>query len=105
MANKNNQTDQPAFSNYAEEATYWDSHDPTTLIEPGTKPLIYKGNPQAKSMYIGESKLVKGLNVRFSDEDLHKLRQVAQAKGLGPTTLIRMWAKEKLQQERVGKLK
>jgi predicted HicB family RNase H-like nuclease len=37
------------------------------------------------------------LNVRFEPEDVTKIRQVAQQKGIGPTTLIRMWVREHLQ--------
>jgi hypothetical protein len=37
------------------------------------------------------------LNVRFDPEDVVKIRQVAQQKGIGPTTLVRMWVREHLQ--------
>jgi predicted DNA binding CopG/RHH family protein len=36
------------------------------------------------------------LNVRFESEDVIKIRQEAQKKGVGPTTLVRMWIKERL---------
>ncbi len=89
----------PPFKNRQEEAEFWDTHDPLDFVETGTKPIIYKGNKNAKSIYLGENELHESLNVRFSEKDLEDIRNIAQEKGLGPTTLVRMWAKEKLQEE------
>ena len=40
--------------------------------------------------------LSEGITVRFDPETLLKLRKQAQEKGVGPTTLVRMWVMEHL---------
>ena len=40
--------------------------------------------------------LSEGITVRFDDVTLQKLREKAQEKGIGPTTLARMWILERL---------
>ena len=41
--------------------------------------------------------LSEGATIRFDDKTLTKLRKVAAKKGMGPTTLARMWILERLQ--------
>lgn len=41
--------------------------------------------------------LSSAMTVRFDAETETKLRLEAQKKGVGPTTLVRMWVREKLQ--------
>ena len=89
----------PPFKNYAEEAEFWDTHNSLEFIEPGTKPFVYKGNKEAKHVYLTKEPLEGSINIRFSQQDLEALPTIANAKGLGPTTLVRMWTKEKLQEE------
>ena len=38
----------------------------------------------------------------LSEEDLEELRAIAREKGIGHTTLVRMWVREKLQTHRKG---
>lgn len=40
------------------------------------------------------------LTVRFGRQALEQLRQLANAKGMGVTTLVRMWVLERLQEEK-----
>ena len=40
--------------------------------------------------------LSAGLNIRLDPRSLEQLRTVAHEKGVGPTTLARMWIKEHL---------
>lgn len=39
---------------------------------------------------------LKPINVRFDETTLEKLREKAKKKGIGPTTLARMWILERL---------
>ena len=41
--------------------------------------------------------LSQGITVRFTAETLETLRATAQKKGIGPTTLTRMWILERLE--------
>jgi hypothetical protein len=41
--------------------------------------------------------LSEGLTIRLDPETLTKIRSLAKKKGIGPTTLIRMWILEDLE--------
>jgi predicted DNA binding CopG/RHH family protein len=41
------------------------------------------------------------LTVRFDAQKLEELRKLASVKGLGVTTLVRMWVLERLQKEHI----
>ncbi len=40
------------------------------------------------------------LTIRFDEQTLEELRNLASEKGLGVTTLVRMWTLERLHQEK-----
>ena len=77
----------PKFKSYQEEARFWDTHD-TTDFESEFKPIKVRF---AKN-------LSEGITVRFDSGTLENLRKVANKKSVGPTTLVRMWVTERLQQ-------
>jgi hypothetical protein len=75
----------PAFSSIEEEAAFWDTHD-TTDYEDEFKPVKVRF---AKN-------LSQVLALRLDPQTLEELRERAHAKGIGPTTLARMWILERL---------
>lgn len=79
----------PQFGSYEEEATFWDTHD-TTDFEDEFRP--------------GRARFAKNLsetlNIRLDNETLQGLREQARQKGIGPTTLARMWIIEQVKQHR-----
>ncbi len=77
----------PEFKSYEEEAEFWDTHD-TTDFEDEFKPVKVRF---AKN-------LASNLNVRLDPETLERLRKLAHDKGIGPTTLARMWILEHLKE-------
>jgi predicted DNA binding CopG/RHH family protein len=77
----------PAFASREEEAEFWDTHDLADYWD------------EFKPVQVRFAKnLSRGITVRFDDESLTKLREEAHAKGVGPTTLVRMWVLERLHQ-------
>lgn len=79
----------PQFASYEEEAHFWDTHDVSDYwdaLEPAT--IQYTKKP------------TKPVNVRFDDDTMHDIRTLALKRGIGATTLIRMWALEKLREEK-----
>jgi hypothetical protein len=93
----------PEFHSYEEEATWWDTHDPLDYMDEFEKPRLVMPdkNKKVKSIFIGEAARLKEiLNVRFDEQALSDIRDIAQEKGIGPTTLVRMWALEKLGEEK-----
>ncbi len=75
----------PEFKTRDEEAEFWDTHDLADYWDE-FKPVKVRF---AKN-------LSSGLNIRLDPDTLVKLRHIAQEKGIGPTTLARMWILEHL---------
>lgn len=76
----------PDFKTRQEMAEFWDTHDLADYWD------------ELESIEVKVSrKLTSTLNIRFEPKILEKLRIEAKKKGIGPTTLVRMWALEKLQ--------
>jgi hypothetical protein len=76
----------PSFTSVEEEAAFWDTHSFADYWGEWT-PSKFKF-----SKHLSDT-----LNVRFEPEDVAKIRAEAQKKGIGPTTLVRMWVREHLQ--------
>lgn len=75
----------PAFSSVEEEAKWWDTHD--VMDYPEDIKSITKRPARAYH---------RVLTIRLTDEMDKKLRTTAEGKGVGPTTLARMWIVEHL---------
>jgi len=78
----------PAFANVEEEAAFWDTHDFTNFREESTPVQVTVGQ-----------ELAERLTLRLDQADREKLVKHARDKGIGPTTLARIWLKERLRQE------
>ena len=79
----------PEFASREEMAEFWDTHDFTDYMDE-FKPIKVRF---AKN-------LSEGITIRFDATTLAELRARAKLKGIGPTTLARMWVLERLQGER-----
>ncbi len=78
----------PGFANVEEEAAFWDTHDFTDFAEEST-PV---------QMTVGQE-LAERLTLRLDHADRQELVTHAREKGIGPSTLARMWLKERLRKE------
>ncbi|EKD90677.1 MAG: hypothetical protein ACD_30C00110G0016 [uncultured bacterium] len=72
------------FKTLEEEANFWDTHDAVDVFGKDIKVGIHHA---AK---------MDTLTIRFESDDIQQLRKKASHLGIGPTTLARMWIKEKL---------
>ena len=79
----------PQFKNRQEMAEWFDSHDIAN----------YQDEFRTVNAKFAKN-LSVGLNIRFDPYTLKKLRRKADEKGVGPTTLARMWIIERLQASR-----
>ena len=79
----------PAFASIEEEAAFWDTHS-TTDYEDEFKPVRVRF----------AKKLSEGLTIRLDPDTLEKVRAEAHERGIGATTLIRMWVLEHVKQHR-----
>ena len=77
----------PDFQSREEEAAFWDTHDFTEFLEE-TRPVKLR---VAKN-------LSEGLTVRLDRRDREELERRAAEQGIGPSTLVRMWIKDRLRQ-------
>ena len=78
----------PRFASVAEEARFWRAHSP----------LNYRGAFRNEPVE-ASGHLETLLAVRFDRETVALLRRVARAKGIGATTLLRLWTIERLTEE------
>ncbi len=79
----------PSFANREEEADFWDSHDVTEFVG---------RELQLVEVSIG-GELAERLTLRLNQDDRRELARRAREKGVGPSTLARMWLRERLRQE------
>jgi len=78
----------PAFNDIDEEAAFWDTHDTSEFIGEELRPV---------EVVIGGD-LAERLTLRLDRTDRELLATRARAKGVGPSTLARMWLKERLRE-------
>jgi len=72
------------FKSYEEEANFWDTHSVIREIDDGALVGFHQANKN------------RTITIRFEEEHLQELRLNARKKGIGPTTLARMWILEQL---------
>ena len=75
----------PEFASLEEEAAFWDTQS-TADCEAEFTPVRVRF----------AKRLSTGVTIRLDPETLQKVRTLAQEKGIGPPTLIRMWVLERL---------
>jgi hypothetical protein len=78
----------PAFANVEEEAAFWDTHDFTDFADESVPVQIAVG-----------PELAERLTLRLDRADRQELIARARKMGIAPSTLARMWLKERLRQE------
>ena len=79
----------PEFRSRQEAAEWFDTHDLADYQDEfKTVPVRFSRN------------LSEGLNIRLDKDTLAALREIAVEKGIGPTTLVRMWVLERLRERR-----
>lgn len=72
-----------------EIAKFWDEHDAAEF---------WPEMKEEKEPFV-DKRPKKAISMRFDADTLEQLRRIAEAKGIGYQTLIRMWIKERLKQE------
>ncbi len=78
----------PAFHSIEEEAAFWDTHDLTDFADESTTVQVTVGQ-----------ELAERLTLRLDQADRQEPVKRARAKGVGPSTLARMWLKARLRHE------
>lgn len=81
----------PSFQEIEEEAAFWDTHSFSD----------FKDELVAVEVKVSRN-LSTPLTVRLDPQDRTELVRLAEANGVGPSTLIRMWVRERLKQESIA---
>ena len=81
----------PRFVSEQEEAEFWASHDSTEHLD-DTEPVDVT--------FVDARPPKKQISLRLDTDAIEELKAVAQRKGIGYQTLIRIWVMERLAQER-----
>jgi hypothetical protein len=79
----------PRFKSRAEEAEFWDTHDTTEFEDEFKEVKIRMVRP-----------LGHILGVRLDAKTMTKLSVIGRKKGVGASTLARMWLLERLEKEK-----
>lgn len=77
----------PHFQSVEEAAEFWDSHDSAEFEDEFTDV------PEARYM-VKRGRANKAITVRVDEQTLASLTEEASQKGIGPSTLVRMWILE-----------
>lgn len=72
------------FASIEDEAEFWDRHSVVDEIDQDTLVGFHRTRKSGS------------LTIRFQSEDIQRIREEARQKGIGPTTLVRMWVLEHL---------
>ena len=92
MANERKPTPRskiPRFKSLEEEAVFWETHDSTEFEDEFKEVRVRVAKPLAHI-----------LAVRLDAKTIDLLAAVGRKKGIGPSTLARMWLLEQLEREK-----
>jgi CopG antitoxin of type II toxin-antitoxin system len=79
----------PRFQDETEAGDFWDTHSP----------LDYPDEFREVDVAFSRPLIKRGLTVKLSEDTLQDLRRLAAERGIGPSTLARMWILEHLKVE------
>lgn len=80
----------PQFASEQEEAEFWATHNSTQYLD-DTEPVDVT--------FVDVRPPKKQISLRLDADTIDKLKAVAQRRGIGYQTLIRIWVMERLAQE------
>ena len=85
----------PRFSSYEEEAAFWDTHDVFDL-SPLAPDELHEREAVQRAAAEPRAGLTEQLTVRLDRETYEGIVAEAREMGIGPTTLVRVWLRERL---------
>ena len=80
----------PKFKDEAEAAAFWDTHSPEDFPEEFEDVQVRFSKPLIK----------RGLTIKLGEDTIAQVKRLGQERGIGPTTLARMWILERLQEKK-----
>ena len=93
-------SEMPRFRNESQEAEWWAGAEGRAFLERKSKESRAKGVKPAGSALVARlNKASTQIALRLADADLQKAREIAERKGVGYQTLIKMLVHEGLERE------
>ena len=93
----------PDFQSREEEAEFWDTHDFTDYLDESWPVQIQVGDEfRARVEARAAARAQDRLTIRLDRADRAALDREARARGIGPSTLVRMWIKDHLRNRPTG---
>lgn len=82
----------PKLNDEIAAGEFWDTHSP----------LDYAGQFEEVEVTFQRPTLKRGLTIKLEADTIQQLRKLASEKGIGPTTLVRMWILDRLKAHQRG---
>lgn len=81
----------PPFESIEEEAAFWDTHSALNAVDKGAVAGFHHARKKGS------------LTIRLQPDDVQRIREEAFRRGLGPTSLVKVWILEHLREEAAPK--
>jgi predicted DNA binding CopG/RHH family protein len=99
MDNKTKRIKVPRFATEAEEARWWDRH--AKMVEKGLVTALRTGTAQrgTAQRLVREARESKNITIRMPVAEIERARTLAEKKGIGYQTYVKMLLREALDRE------
>jgi len=99
MPSKADRPKVPHFKSEAEEARWWDEHKP--MVETSLRDAMRDGTAQQQTAQrlVREARESKNITIRMPLRDIERARSLAERKGIGYQTYMKMLLHEALERE------
>jgi predicted DNA binding CopG/RHH family protein len=93
-------TEMPKFKTESQEADWWASAEGRAFLKKKSQELQTRGvTPAGSKLVAGLKRQSTQIALRLSDADLEQARKIAERKGIGYQTLLKMIVHEGLERE------
>jgi predicted DNA binding CopG/RHH family protein len=93
-------TEMPKFKTESQEADWWASAEGRSFLKKKSRELQARGvEPAGSKLVVGLKRESTQIALRLPDSDLERARKIAERKGIGYQTLLKMLVHEGLERE------
>ncbi|MBI3961143.1 MAG: hypothetical protein HY335_00185 [Deinococcus sp.] len=94
----------PQFASEAEEAEFWATHYLSDELVAKLSKVEIELTPELRQQIQGRARQRARLTaIRLSEDVLARIKAIAERRGIGYQTLIKLWVAERLEQEERGR--
>ena len=89
----------PKFKSEAEERAFWETHDSTEYWDDTEEAPSFELSEELSTQIQGRRQKKRLLTMQIGQREIDVAKAIAQEKGIGYQTLMRMWIIEGIQRE------